>query len=100
MKSENGLAEKHQKQIVKIISGCSHVESALLFGSRALGTHKPNSDIDIAIVGDEITTGDVASLLEQIESTTIPYKVDIVVMHKITSEALINHIRQYGQNWL
>lgn len=35
-----------------------HVEKVILFGSRARGDEKERSDIDIAVVGEDITDGE------------------------------------------
>ncbi|MDO9023568.1 nucleotidyltransferase domain-containing protein [Zwartia sp.] len=49
------------------------------FGSRVIGTHKPYSDLDIALVGDEpISIETRAALTEALSESALPYKVDIV----------------------
>ncbi len=49
------------------------------FGSRVTGTHKPFSDLDIALVGDEpISIETRAALTEALSDSALPYKVDIV----------------------
>lgn len=96
----NGLKDKYQQQIISILSAHPHVSSAWLFGSRAMGTFKPNSDIDIVLEGKQLTLTDLADLLTKIELTTIPYKVDILIKHKIKSGKLLEHIERYGVRWL
>ena len=97
---ESGLKESHKQKILLIIKGCKAVESAYLFGSRAIGTYKDNSDIDIALVGDKLTLSDLEVILTKIELSTIPYKVDVVIKHKITNENLLKHIENAGVCWL
>lgn len=41
--------------IAKRIGSCPHVEKVILFGSRARGDEQERSDIDVAVVGPEIT---------------------------------------------
>ena len=41
--------------IVSSIRGFDEIKRAILFGSRAKGNFKAGSDIDIAIVGEEVT---------------------------------------------
>lgn len=49
------------------------------FGSRVTGTHKPYSDLDLALVGDEpIAIQTRAMLIEALSNSGLPYKVDIV----------------------
>ena len=43
-----GLPDEHIKIILDYIARHSEIEEAILFGSRALGTYKPGSDVDIA----------------------------------------------------
>ena len=49
------------------------------FGSRVTGSHKPYSDLDLALVGDEpISIQTRAMLSEALSNSGLPYKVDIV----------------------
>ena len=49
-----GLPEEHIKIILDYIARYSEIEEAVLFGSRALGTYKPGSDVDIALKGNKV----------------------------------------------
>lgn len=56
----------------------------LLYGSRAKGTAKKYSDIDLAIdTGDVIPISQFTALISDLEESDIPYKVDIVDLHTI-----------------
>lgn len=49
------------------------------FGSRVTGTHKPFSDLDLALVGDEpLAIETRAALVEALSNSSLPYKVDLV----------------------
>lgn len=49
------------------------------FGSRVTGTHKPFSDHDLALVGDEpLAIETRAALVEALSNSSLPYKVDLV----------------------
>ncbi|PMH42156.1 nucleotidyltransferase [Vibrio sp. 10N.286.49.B3] len=91
-----GLKPHHLQLICDVIERQSAVTSACFFGSRALGTYKDRSDIDIALEGDALTLNDLAAMLEKFEQSTLPYKVDLVVKHQITSPELLDHITRYG----
>ncbi|MGF1763560.1 nucleotidyltransferase domain-containing protein [Aliivibrio kagoshimensis] len=99
-RSCDGLKESHKTLVIEILLKRKAVKAAWLFGSRAMGTYRSNSDIDLVLGGDNITLSDVAAVLSEIELTTIPYKVDIVIKHKITSEKLLEHIDLYGVRWV
>ena len=75
------------------------IEGALLFGSRALGRQRPNSDIDIALEGD-IPFDRLAKLQTAIDDLEIPQKIDLVPLAHVDDEALLDHIRRVGQRLL
>lgn len=93
---QTGLKPHHIQLIESILQGCSQVEHAWIFGSRALGTFKDSSDIDIALQGEALTFNDSAQILEQFDLSSLPFKVDVVITHKISSTALLDHIKQRG----
>jgi type I restriction enzyme S subunit len=50
-----------------------------LFGSRATGTAKPFSDIDLAILGTQpLPLATLAALVDDFSESDLPFKVDIV----------------------
>ncbi|MDG5816151.1 nucleotidyltransferase domain-containing protein [Chitinispirillales bacterium ANBcel5] len=91
-----GLTEKELKLIKDVLASNSKVEKALLFGSRAMGTYSYNSDIDILLVGKELTLRDESQLMSQMEALNISYSVDLIRKHTVTSEAVKNHVREFG----
>lgn len=72
------------------------VERAWVFVSRALGTFKESSDIDIALEGKALTLNEIALMLDTLDQSSLPYKVDLLIKHKITSPELLAHIEQHG----
>jgi predicted nucleotidyltransferase len=55
-----------------------------LFGSRALGTGRPTSDIDLALLSDDPLPADlVARLKGEFEESTIPYTVDVIDLSQV-----------------
>lgn len=87
----------HQYQLIEdIVLHHPLVEQAWVFGSRALGTFKDSSDIDLALEGTDLSITTIAQIQDQLEQSSLPYKVDLVIKRTITSEALLAHISQYG----
>ncbi|HMS18610.1 MAG TPA: nucleotidyltransferase domain-containing protein [Planctomycetota bacterium] len=95
----DGLKRKYRQMILDILSANERVESAVLFGSRAMGTFTPQSDVDIALFGKDLTLNDLASLIRQMEESIIPHKVDLLLHDDITAPKLKEHIRQHGVEW-
>jgi len=42
-----GVTETDKEEILKVLKKFPEVEEAIIFGSRALGNHKPGSDVDL-----------------------------------------------------
>ena len=70
-----------------------------LFGSWARGTARHGSDVDVAVefIGAS-NERKIADLREQMEESTIPYRVDIVDMSR-AAETLREEIRRDGIRW-
>jgi len=58
--------------------------TVLLFGSRATGTAKPYSDIDLCIHASKPLSLEVlASMASEFEDSSLPFKVDMIDWHAI-----------------
>lgn len=68
-------------------------KEVLLFGSRAKGTFRERSDIDIAVSGVE----DFDGLEEAIEDLPTLYSVDLVNLDTCKNSLLLEDIREYGR---
>lgn len=91
---EYGLSEELYLQIKKITNKYYKYQFKI-FGSRARGDYKKNSDIDIAIFGD-IKDEDEYKILNEFDLLDIPYTFDIVFVKKITKKEFINSILREG----
>ena len=91
-----GLNKKDMDFICECISHQALVERAVVFGSRAMGNYKKGSDIDIAIFGKEVTNREQSFIIDELEESTLPYEVDLVIYEKIENEKLRQHIMEYG----
>ena len=94
-----GLKDKYRKAIIDILRANERVEKVVLFGSRAMGTFTPTSDVDIALFGDNLTLTDHANLAAVIDELSIPQRVDILLHKSIKNEKLIEHIKRHGVEW-
>jgi predicted nucleotidyltransferase len=65
-----------------------------VFGSRAKGTTKRGADLDLAIdLGTPLTQLEAFQLADAFEESDLPYKVDVVDMHRVAPsfKAIIEH---------
>ncbi len=85
-----GLPTDSVEMIKSTLKQWPEIEKAQIFGSRAMGNHRDNSDIDIALWGD-IDNVTAARIEGSLEELPLPWKFDVVVYNSI------NHVelRQY-----
>lgn len=89
-----GLPDEVYLKIKSIINQYSQYEFKI-FGSRARGNYKKNSDIDIAVVGN-VTENDYFNILNEIDLINIPYTIDIVFLNKTNKKELKESILKEG----
>ena len=90
---EFGLDDKVMRLIRGAI-GAFEIPKAVMFGSRAKGNFKYNSDIDICIWKNDETASDLHSTLSALPT---PYKFDVVDFDSIKNEDLKEHILRVGK---
>ena len=93
-----GLLEKDINYITNTLSKFSEIDSGIIFGSRAIGNYKKGSDIDLALVGKNITNSTLFSVSDYLnEVYPIPYFFDIVHYDNLSNDNLKKHIDSYGK---
>ena len=58
----------------------------IIFGSQALGSEKKFSDLDIGILGENITSEQYFEILEDLDNSRLPYTVDLVKFSDVSEE--------------
>ena len=91
-----GLKEEQWEMIRKVFANNPRIEKVILYGSRAKGTYKPFSDVDITLVGDELSTNDLADTVNAVDDLLLPYMFDVSLYHKLKSPELLDHISRRG----
>ena len=92
-----GLAEEHLTGIKEILKRSQRVRQAVLFGSRAKGTSRPGSDIDIALQGKELNLQDLLAISNDLDELWLPYRIDLTIYDRLTDPNLIDHINRIGK---
>lgn len=94
---DSGLAESVIDRIRRVFSQWPAVERAWLYGSRAKGTFRPGSDIDLALEGDRLDENQVLRMSTQLDDLLLPYEIDLCRLEAIQNGALLAHVRRVGQ---
>ncbi|MEI6836980.1 MAG: nucleotidyltransferase domain-containing protein [Alcaligenaceae bacterium] len=91
-----GLNPKTIQSLESIFKQFDTIDKVVLYGSRALGTHKPGSDIDLALFGKNVTPDLIASIAILIDDLLLPYTLDLTAYDLIDNLALREHIDRVG----
>jgi predicted nucleotidyltransferase len=91
-----GLTNSTIDSIQAVLLAHSAVEKAILYGSRAKGTSKANSDIDLTLLGDSLTLSEQLRIDAELDDLLLPYKIDLSIQHAIENPELIHHINRVG----
>ncbi|MCL2859085.1 MAG: nucleotidyltransferase domain-containing protein [Oscillospiraceae bacterium] len=90
----HGLSEETYNKIIKLINKYPNIQFKL-FGSRAKGKEKFNSDIDIAVFG-QLQGKEIFNIKNDFDLLDIPYKIDLVFVNEISKQALLEVILNEG----
>jgi uncharacterized protein len=90
------LREKDLETLRQTFRRFPGVREVRLFGSRANGTAKRASDIDLAIYAPGADAREWSNLIEAIEEAPIIHEFDIVRPDKTTSARLLEKIEREG----
>lgn len=92
-----GLPDHVVEQIGAVLARHPQVEQAVLYGSRAKGTHRNGSDIDITLQGDATLDGAVLyRLIDELDELLLPYRIDLSLHADIRDPAVLEHIERVG----
>lgn len=93
-----GLKERDINYLIEAFKIFPEIEKVIIFGSRALGNYKQGSDIDLAIVGENISNTVLLRLIDILNNEKpIPYFFDIISYSDITNKELKKHIDEFGK---
>lgn len=94
--SKFGLTESTIKLINAVFASHPQIEQVILYGSRAKGNYRVGSDIDLTMVGGDITLSDLMNIDAELDDLLLPYKIDLSLLHKIDDPDLVDHIKRVG----
>lgn len=80
------LEDKYIKFIKNIISKYLDNFEVYLFGSRAKGTARKYSDVDIGVLSDELTSNLIHKIECEFENSSFPFKVDVINLKTVSND--------------
>lgn len=92
-----GLSDAVIADICSVFGLYPNIDKVIIFGSRAKGTYSEGSDIDLAVVGENISFNQLMDINIQIEDLGLLYKVDVVDYNKHAEAPIGKHIRRVGK---
>jgi predicted nucleotidyltransferase len=86
-----GLSDATLRLLRAVFARYPQVSEAWVYGSRAMGTYRPESDIDIALYGDvdELLAARIAGELEELP---LPHTFDVQAYPCVRHQPLREHI--------
>lgn len=91
-----GLTDTAWEKLQNLFALHDKIRQVILYGSRAKGNYKPFSDVDIVLIGDELTQQDLNRIVLEVDDLLLPYQFDISIFQNLTNPELIDHIRRRG----
>ena len=91
-----GLTASHSQAIVQRLAQHPAVEAVVLYGSRALGRHRPGSDIDLCLQAPGMRLGELLVLGAALDDLLMPWPIDLQLQHLIQHQPLLDHIDRVG----
>ncbi len=92
-----GLGDDIIKQINSVFEKHPQVDKVLLYGSRAKGTQRAGSDIDLTLKGEGLDLRLLCQLGTELDDLLTPYLFDISNFSDIENKDLIEHIGRVGK---
>ena len=87
-----GLSDETYNKIKEIVKKYNKYEFKI-FGSRARGDYKVNSDIDIAIM-DFVNDAEKFKIKNEFDLLDIPYTIDLIFTQDITKKEFLDSIKK------
>jgi len=95
-----GIKEEEQQKIIRVIKALIPKATIYLYGSRARGTFKQGSDVDIAVdTGTKVPRINIGEVKDMLNASNMIYTFDVVDLNNIPNEMKENIIKE-GIKWI
>jgi len=92
----HGLSQQTVERIQDVLEHFPEVRRAVLFGSRAKGTAKQGSDIDLALYGEGLDWQMLGRIDDALDDLLLPYTFSLLHHDGSTDSEVAEHIARVG----
>ena len=92
-----GITAEELQRLKHVFDAQPQLSEVVLYGSRAKGTYRKGSDIDLTLKGTDLATGWLMDLSSEIDDLLLPYEVDLSILQHIENQDLLEHITRVGK---
>jgi predicted nucleotidyltransferase len=93
---DTGLNEDATSKIRAVFKKFHQVEKAVLYDSRAMGTYKPSSDVDLSLFGKNLTQDLIWTIAQELDDLLLPQMFDLSLFETLDNNELKDHIARVG----
>ncbi len=97
MNMEFGLSEETSAKIRGVLAHFPEIDQATMYGSRAKGTFRPGSDIDLTLTGSMLTPDIRSRISLELDDLLLPYEIDLSLFSDLHNDELCAHIARIGK---
>ena len=91
-----GLPPDASARILAVLRSEPAVREVWLYGSRAMGRHRPGSDIDLTLVAPGLRHDDRLRLMAALDDLLLPWSLDLSLHHELPAP-LQEHVARVGR---
>jgi predicted nucleotidyltransferase len=95
-RADFGLPSHAMAGLKSVFASHPSIRSVTLYGSRAKGSHRYNSDIDLMVTAPDMTWSEFNRVEQEIDDLLLPWKVDLALIHHIENQDLLDHVDRVG----
>ncbi|MBN4067435.1 nucleotidyltransferase domain-containing protein [Simkania negevensis] len=92
-----GLTDENIKKIREVFAHYPQLKEVILYGSRAKGTFKHGSDIDLTLKGTSLDLALLSRISDELDLLLLPYTFDLSIFKQISNQNLLDHIARVGR---